>query len=395
MKVAVYVRHLAPETGGGHTYEHDIVDALAAARDTAKHEIVTAGPSPDPPDGWGAGSYVSLGGDRVGRLTGRVRRRVAATLAPRGAPSPKTWLDRLLDANGIDLIWCVAAGAPTYSLPYVTTIWDLQHRLQPVFPEVAASGEWLHRERFFAREIGGAAMVIVGTSAGGAEVERFYGVPPTRIRKLPHPTPSFALNAPAETDASALARYGLEPGFVLYPAQFWAHKNHVGLLRALRLLRDEHDVHLRAVFVGADKGNEAHVRAVAGELGLAGQVRFLGFVPRPDLVALYRGAWAMAYVTYFGPENLPPLEAFALGCPVVASDVPGADEQLGDAAVLVSPASDADIARGLLLLHRHPDLRQRLIEKGRARAEAFTAAHFVDGMFAILDELAPIVGTWR
>ena len=39
----------------------------------------------------------------------------------------------------------------------------------------------------------------------------------------------------------------------------------------------------------------------------------------PDLVALYRHAFALAYVTFFGPENLPPLEAFGLGCPVVAS----------------------------------------------------------------------------
>jgi hypothetical protein len=40
-------------------------------------------------------------------------------------------------------------------------------------------------------------------------------------------------------------------------------------------------------------------------------VRFLGFVPRSDLVMLYRHAFALAYVTFFGPENLPPLEVRA------------------------------------------------------------------------------------
>ena len=395
MKVAVYVRHLAPEMGGGHTFARDIVDALAAARGSARHEVVTAGHAPDPPEGWSAGSYVALQGDPLGRMTGRIRRRVAATLGRGRSRPPKSWLDRVFEANGIDLIWCVAAGAPTDALPYVTTIWDLQHRLQPVFPEVSAQGEWMQRERFFAREIGQAAVVIVGTAAGQAEVERFYGVPPTRIRTLPHPTPSFALNAPDATDDSTLGRYGLEPGYVLYPAQFWAHKNHVRLLRALRLLRDEHDIRLRAVFVGSDKGNEAHVRHVAESLDLVSQVRFLGFVPRSDLVALYQHAAAMAYVTLFGPENLPPLEAFALGCPVVASDVPGAEEQLGDAALLVSPTNEADIARALLTLHRDDALRLSQIERGRSRARAFTAANFVDGMLGIIDELEPVVSTWR
>lgn len=395
MKVAAYVRHLAPETGGGHTYERDIVAALAAARGSTRHDLVTVGHDPDPPDGWSAGSYVSLHRNLVARISGRLRRGLAASPDQGRWRSRRRWPDKVFEEHGIDLIWCVAPGVPTHALPYVTTIWDLQHRLQPVFPEVASHGEWEERERFFSREIGQAAIVIVGTAAGRAEVERFYGVPPARIRRLPHPTPSFALNAPLTTDDTALARYGLEPGYVLYPAQFWAHKNHVGLLRALRLLHDEHDVDLRAVFVGSDKGNEAHVRQVAQSLGLGTQVRFLGFVPRSDLVTLYRHAFAMTYVSFFGPENLPPLEAFALGCPVVAADVPGAQEQLGDAALLAPPTSESHIANALLSLHRDAALRLRLIERGHERARALTAAHFVEGMFEIMDELEPLVRTWR
>lgn len=395
MKVAVYLRHLAPEVGGGHTYERDIVAALAAARGSTRHDIVTAGYGPDAPDGWSASSYVSLHRKLGARITGKLHLTMASALRQGRSCPPQTWPDAVFESHGIDLIWCVAAGAPTYTLPYVTTIWDLQHRLQPVFPEVAAGTEWVERERIISREIGQAAMVIVGTAAGQAEVEHFYGVPPTRIRRLPHPTPSFALDAPVATDGNALARYGLEPGYVLYPAQFWAHKNHVGLLHALRLLRDEHGIDLRAVFVGSDKGNESHVRQVARSLGLGAQVRFLGFVPRSDLVMLYRHAFAMAYVTFFGPENLPPLEAFGLGCPVVASDVPGAREQLGDAALLAAPTSESQIANALLTLHRDAPLRTHLIERGYERARAFTAAHFVQGMCGIMDELEPVVRTWR
>jgi glycosyltransferase involved in cell wall biosynthesis len=118
-------------------------------------------------------------------------------------------------------------------------------------------------------------------------------------------------------------------------------------------------------------------------------------VPVEDLVALYRGAFALAYVTFFGPENLPTLEAFALGCPVVASDVAGAREQLGDAALLVDPKDPPSIANAIKALHDGPNLRQTMIEKGRARAERSTARSFVRGVFNALDEFEPVRRCWK
>jgi len=303
MKVAVHVRDLGPEVGGGHITS-TTYSMRSPSPETPPRTRLWPWIRPDPPTGWDAHSYVSLSTNLGRRVVGKVRRTMATSVRGGGSPAPRSRIDALLDSNSIDLIWCLAAGIPTRTLPYVTTIWDLQHRIQPVFPEVGSGSEWTAREAFFFREIGQATAVIVGTSAGQAEVERFYGVPPERIRRLPHPTPSFALDPSAARDGDALVRYGLEPGYVLYPAQFWAHKNHVGLLHALKLLRDDHDVHLPAVFVGSDKGNEAHVRRVAESLGLRDQVHFLGFVPRSDLVTLYRHAFALAYVTFFGPENL-------------------------------------------------------------------------------------------
>jgi glycosyltransferase involved in cell wall biosynthesis len=117
--------------------------------------------------------------------------------------------------------------------------------------------------------------------------------------------------------------------------------------------------------------------------------------PTEDLIALYRGAFALAYVTFFGPENLPTLEAFALGCPVVASNVDGAREQLGDAALLVEPRDPAKIAAAIKTLYDDKDLRQILIKKGRARAERWTAKDFVRGVFSALDEFEPVRRCWK
>ena len=80
------------------------------------------------------------------------------------------------------------------------------------------------------------------------------------------------------------------------------------------------------------------------------QIKILGFVKREELIALYENAMALVYATYFGPENLPPLEAFALGCPVIASSVPGSEEQIGDCALLFDPSDHSKLAEHILFI---------------------------------------------
>jgi glycosyltransferase involved in cell wall biosynthesis len=147
--------------------------------------------------------------------------------------------------------------------------------------------------------------------------------------------------------------------------------------------------------VGSDKGNQAHVERAAKELGLDTCIHFLGFVSREDLVALYQNAFALAYVSWFGPENLPPLEAFALGCPVVASRIPGAEEQLGPAALFVAPENPEDIAAGIVKLHQDGSLRDRLVAAGTVRARQWTAKDYAAGVLRAIDQLEPVIRCWR
>jgi glycosyltransferase involved in cell wall biosynthesis len=271
-------------------------------------------------------------------------------------------------------------------------VWDLQHRLQPFFPEVSAGTQYAFRDNAYREVLRRASLVIAGTQTGLDEIVRFYGVAPARVRVLPHPTPRFALDAssqPSPRPASAPR----EP-YLYYPAQFWPHKNHVNLMEALHLLRARDGLDISLVLSGSDQGNAGFVKEAAARLGVTDAVRMLGFVSQEDLVGLYRNALALTYVTFFGPENLPTLEAFALGCPVVASDVAGAREQLGDAALFVAATKPEEIAAAVHRLHGDPALRETLIDRGRARARRFTGEDFVAGVCEWLDEFAPIRRCW-
>lgn len=107
-----------------------------------------------------------------------------------------------------------------------------------------------------------------------------------------------------------------------------------------------------------------------------------------DLVRLYRTARCLVFPSHYEGFGLPPLEAMACGCPVVASKTSAMPEVCGDAALYCDPDDPGDIATQLLRLWRDPDLRDQLRAKGRERARQFTWERCAQETCAILDRVA-------
>jgi glycosyltransferase involved in cell wall biosynthesis len=109
------------------------------------------------------------------------------------------------------------------------------------------------------------------------------------------------------------------------------------------------------------------------ELDVAARVELAGYVPLGrELFERYRAAHALLHVSW--TEGVPQVlyEAFAAGLPVVATDVGGVAEAVGDAALLI-PAGDADAAaRALARISSDPELRERLVERGLALVRGHT-----------------------
>ncbi|HTL32211.1 MAG TPA: glycosyltransferase family 1 protein [Kofleriaceae bacterium] len=376
MRIGVVTSAQPASVGGGFTFEQEVFERLLALSSESRHHYVVLQPGLAPKGPTPENVEFPLNLPKPLHGVANASRRL--------------WLERTSKALEIDLLWCIAPFHPVTDTPYITISWDLQHRLQPFFPEVSANGEWDAREKHRSVCLRRAMRIICGTEVGKAEIERFYQIPSERIRVLPHPTPKFALDGVA--DDGILAK--LPKDYLLYPAQLWAHKNHANLLLALKVLKDR-GLELPLVLVGADRGNGDHVRRMIDELGLASQVHLIGFVPVGELVALYKNAAALAYVSLFGPDNLPPLEAMALGCPVIAANVSGAEEQLGDAALRIDGTSPDAIADAIQRVRTDTALRAQLIEKGRTRARKFTGDEYIRGIFGLVDDLVPLLRCWR
>lgn len=265
-------------------------------------------------------------------------------------------------------------------LPYVMTIHDMQHRLQPHFPEVSADGEWERREYVFRNGAREAMCVLVDSEASREDVVAAYGedgVTADRIEVLPvMPAPYLSAGAGLGDRQRVRELYRLPERYLFYPAQFWPHKNHLAIVEAVALLRDDGidvDVVLAGTWSGPVRA-ETHRRVVerAAELGVERLIHVLGYVPNEDMPGLLKESVALVMPTFFGPTNIPPLEAWTLGVPVITSDLRGIREHMGDAAVLVDPARPAALAEAMGRIWGDAGLRAELIERSERQLHMYT-----------------------
>ncbi|TYL91730.1 glycosyltransferase family 4 protein [Bradyrhizobium rifense] len=284
----------------------------------------------------------------------------------------KSPFERALIRDDIDVVHFTSTSKRhllLHQLPFIITIFDGCHRDAPEFPEVRTFGEFERREILFRLASTKAVAVIVNASELIDDLCRRYAMERDRAICIPFsPSTYVSSSAPdAAADAAVLAKYRLEPGYLFYPAQFWPHKNHITLLAALALLR-ERGITERLVLCGSNRSGRDRIDLAIPNLGLSDQISIIGFVESAELGALYRGASALVMPTYFGPTNLPPLEAWTVGTPVIYPEAFKA--QAGDAAILFDYDDPRSLADAIVSL-RAEGARERLSAAGHLRLAQF------------------------
>jgi glycosyltransferase involved in cell wall biosynthesis len=415
MKVGIIVSTADPETGGSFSFQNSILGALSFV--VTKHKFIILSKSDDH-------HYINNEGIEVVGLKPKIQHNESRSTkneyktksywmrflkslpvsytkkqqqpVTNAQPISDTPLLRAIKKQGIDVVWFLSPMGEVVPCPMFVTVWDLQHRLQPWFPEVSWSGlDWQSREDLYQRILPRASKVITGTLEGKEEVVHFYRLPSENVAVIPFPSPPVIEHSDSGRFDIVKTKYNLLLKYFFYPAQFWPHKNHPNLLRGMVIAKDIDPTIPDLVFTGSDKGNMSYILKLIQDLGLKENVHILGFVPKEDLTALYKCADAMIFPTFFGPDNLPPLEAFSLGCPVMASNVSGSQEQLGDAVIFFKPSSPQDIAKAMLTLHHDDALKKKLRDRGFERASKFNALNYIEKIISLLNDFGPIIDSWE
>ncbi|MEA2171499.1 MAG: glycogen synthase [Solirubrobacteraceae bacterium] len=182
---------------------------------------------------------------------------------------------------------------------------------------------------------------------------------------------------------------GVAPTFSERPTRDWAGQvlyvgridERKGIATAVEALAALEGMTLRVV----GPGDVADLRALAGSLGVSDRVEFVEAVPRDRLAEVYATADVTLFpVTWFEPFGLVPLEAMAVGRPVVATGTGGSGDYLrdGENALLHAPGDAAALAACVRRLAGDAALRERLRDGGLVTASHLTEARWLAAVVA-------------
>lgn len=277
-----------------------------------------------------------------------------------------TWLAAAGRSAKLDVLHHAGGTIPPLrATPAIVTIHDLQPLLLPANFNLVKQAYLRWR---LPPSVKHSHLVITLSEHARRSVIERLGADPEQVVKVP-PGFTLALNEePPHHDPAAT--YEIDGPFFLYPAITYPHKNHLVLVRAMaKVVVERPDALL--VLTSSAAQMEPHISREAEQLGVAGNIRRLGRIPRGDLDWLVRHACGLTFPSRFEGFGLPVLEAMGNGCPVISADSTALPEVVDDAGVLLDPDDVQGWADAMITLLVEPRRREWLIEAGLGRTTAY------------------------
>lgn len=288
----------------------------------------------------------------------------------------------------VDVIHAPAfSGAVCRAQPLVLTVMDLLYARHPEWlPTQRARWYWSEWIPFTARH---ASAVIAPSEATKQDLIALAGVSPDRITVVPLALDPLFARRPASDEVRAYRdRQGLTDPYVLYVGAIDRRKDWRGLLQAFVRTRERIE-NLRLVIAGLVSPGRSHLPDEIRTLNLGRDVVLLGHVADQDLPFLYAGSALFVYPSWWEGFGLPPLEAMAMGVPVITYRNSSLPEVVGEAAVLLDPPyaheALADSMERLLTDH---DVRDRSIAGGYRQVERFDWEQIAEQTMALYQRCA-------
>lgn len=247
-------------------------------------------------------------------------------------------------------------------IPNIYQPYDLQHLH---LPEMFSPRQFLKREVLYRTFCNQADIVVAHSESGKQDLESYYQLPSDKIVIIPLAGMIEAYSNPSqENKYITQKKYSLPNEFLFYPAFTWPHKNHIGLLKAIKIIQKMYNLVIPVVFTGGQNKYSAIIQKTILQLDLSDQIQILGYVSSEELSCIYALSKAIVFPSFFEGWGLPALEAFCAGVPLACSNNSSLPSIVGDAAFLFDPHSTIEITEAILELWTNESLRKTLIEKG-------------------------------
>lgn len=176
--------------------------------------------------------------------------------------------------------------------------------------------------------------------------------------------------------------------YFFYAGAIHPRKNIPRLIRAFDELKNRCSSPVKLLLAGRFAWQTGEVKSAFESARHKSDIVFLGYVPDEQLPRLLGAALALTYVSLSEGFGLPILEAFHAEVPVIAANDTALPEVADDAALLVNPLSESDIAQAMQRLLDDPAMRQKLVEKGRQRRTLFDWDEAAERIYQIIKATA-------
>ncbi len=216
----------------------------------------------------------------------------------------------------------------------IVSINDLMHRYSN-FSETSSFFRKLYRDYKFSKIAKKSYRILVDSNLGKKHVEDSYGkYNNVRVQYF------AALKNQSSTAKNEYGKY------LIYPAQYWEHKNHKNLLMAIKILKKKFN-DIKLILIGHKKKNFIKIKNLVKKLNIENNILFLGFVTDQEKASLITNARALINPSFLGPTNIPQLEAFNYNCPVILSNVFASKEQCSNNVLYFDPYFEQSIATSI------------------------------------------------
>lgn len=285
---------------------------------------------------------------------------------------------KILNKYKLDLMHFTHFNAPIlYNRPYIVTIHDLTLHFYPGKKVKSLFGR-LAYHIVIRTVVKKAKQIIVVSRSTGKDLQKLLKVSLNKIKVIYEGVnSSFKVITNKSRLENTRIKYNIEKPFLLYTGVWRDHKNIIGLLKAFKLIRENHDFQL--IITGRkDSIYAEEIFDCAKSLGLLNQDResspviFPGLVNENELIDLLNLAYIYVFPSFYEGFGLPPLEAMQSGTPVAVSNSSCIPEICGKNAVYFNPHSPKDMAKNIEALINDQNLYKKLTKDGIEYTKKFS-----------------------